>query len=339
MHVFLYEWATGGGLVDHLGSLPESLVVEGAAMLHALATDFARIPGCQVTCLRDMRVLELNLPQCELIDIQSSESHHTEFKRLASLSDRTIVIAPEFDGILLKAARRVLQSGGRLLSPDPAFAKLTADKQRTAEALARTGVSVPKARVLEPDEPLPTDFTYPAVLKPIDGAGSQDTQFLVGPYDAALPYAWPRRLEAFCDGLPASVAFLCGPKQNVPLIPCSQKLSTDGRLRYLGGELPLREGLAERAQALAGRALAALPTTTGYVGVDLVLGHSPDGCEDVVIEVNPRLTTSYVGLRAAVKGNLAQAMWAIAEDQDCELAFDTRRLEFDCHGNVNYTPH
>ncbi len=49
MHIFLYEWATGGGLVDEPGPVPASLVREGAAMIGALAADFLRIKDCRVT--------------------------------------------------------------------------------------------------------------------------------------------------------------------------------------------------------------------------------------------------------------------------------------------------
>jgi len=122
------------------------------------------------------------------------------------------------------------------------------------------------------------------------------------------------------------------------LAPCKQRISEDGRLRYLGGELPLAAGLAERSVALAERALAALPETSGYVGVDLVLGRDPNGGEDFVIEVNPRLTTSYVGLRAATETNLAEAVWRIAQGEAVPIDFSTRPLEFDCDGNVSFLP-
>ena len=197
---------------------------------------------------------------------------------------------------------------------------------------------MPPGIVLEPDVKLPADFHYPAVLKPIDGAGSQDIQLVVGPHDEPWPYAWPRRLEPFIPGLAASVAFLCGPKGREPLPPCKQRISSDGRLRYLGGELPLAAGLAERAKALGDRALAALPQTAGYIGIDLVLGRDPNGGEDFVIEVNPRLTTSYVGLRAAAQSNLADAMVRIAAGESPELSFSPRPLEFDVDGNVSFLP-
>ena len=53
---------------------------------------------------------------------------------------------------------------------------------------------------------------------------------------------------------------------------------------------------------LGGRIAAAIPGLWGYVGVDLVA--TPSG--PVVLEVNPRLTTSYCGLRSALQINAAE---------------------------------
>jgi hypothetical protein len=336
MHFFLYEWSSGGGLVNEPGALPASLVREGVTMAGALAADLKRISGAQVTALRDPRVVQLALHGCEMIDVQSSAEHFDQFERLAAEADATFLIAPEFDGILLKTALRAVACGGRLRSPSPEFIRLTANKHATCERLAAGGVQVPPGIVLEAEQKLPADFSYPAVLKPIDGAGSQDTVLVAGPHDDPAPYAWPRRLERFLPGLSASVAFLCGPAGRIPLMPCKQRISDDGRLRYRGGELPLAVGLGERAIDIADRALAALPPAVGYVGVDLVLGRDPTGAEDFVIEINPRLTTSYVGLRAAAKTNLAEAMLRVAEGDMAPVEFQTRALEFDVEGNVSF---
>jgi hypothetical protein len=94
--------------------------------------------------------------------------------------------------------------------------------------------------------------------------------------------------------------------------------------------------LATRATSLAADSLVALPPTNGFVGIDLVLGCEPDGSADYVIEVNPRLTTSYVGLRAVAKTNLAAGMLRVAEGDASPVEFTDRRLEFDVDGNVSY---
>ena len=58
MQIFVYEWATGGGLVEEPGPLPASFVREGTAMIGALVADLQRIPDCQIVVLRDPRVLQ-----------------------------------------------------------------------------------------------------------------------------------------------------------------------------------------------------------------------------------------------------------------------------------------
>jgi hypothetical protein len=305
-------------------------------MIGALAADLLRIGGCRVSAMREPRMLPLALPGCEIVDALCKFSHREEFERLAAEADATILIAPEFDGILLKAAQCVVASGGRLLSPSPEFIRIAANKQRTCETLAAAGVATPIGVVIEPDEPLPADFSYPAVLKPIDGAGSQDMYMIAGPHDAPPAYAWPRRLERFMPGLAASVAVICGPNSHTVLEPCKQRISEDGRLRYRGGELPISAGLADRAKKLAAAAIATMPQAIGYIGIDLVLGRDPHGREDAVIEVNPRLTTSYVGLRAAAKTNLAEAMLQFAEGNDHQVEFSDRPIEFDSQGNVSF---
>jgi len=329
MHLFLYEWITGGGLVEQPGPLPESMLAEGAAMVAALAADFSALGDCQVTVLRDMRLLDLSMPNCEIVDIHSTSDHVGTIDRLAAATDLTLVIAPEFDNLLLNIVKQVLREGGHLLSAGESLVALTADKRRTAKQLASRGVSVPESILIAADqEKLPADFPYPAVLKPVHGAGSQHTLLVASASDEPPPHPWPRILQRYHQGVPASVSVLCGPAGIYSLPPCRQHLTTDGRFTYMGGSLMQEPDLAARASALARQAIAALPMPHGYLGVDLVLGPSNDGSEDVVIEINPRLTTSYIGLRQASTGNLAQAMLDVAMGRVPELAFRPDPLRF-----------
>ena len=335
MHVFLHEWITGGGLVDESGRLPISLLAEGSAMVSALAADFLRIDGCQVTVLRDVRLTELPLTGCNIIEVHSSSHKTKEFNRLAAGADWTLVVAPEFDGILRQTVSQVRTVGGRSLNASDGFIAVASDKHRTADCWHRADVPAPLGRLLDADEPkLPADFQYPAVLKPLDGAGSQHTLLVDGHADEPPPYPWRRRLERFCPGRPASVAIVCGDATRQTLPPCWQQLSSDGRFNYRGGSLIREAVLAERASALSLRALAALPPAHGYIGVDLVLGDASDGSDDVAIEVNPRLTTSYVGLRAVMKQNLAQAMLTAAAGDDLQLTAADFGVEFSAEGGV-----
>ncbi|NOY42394.1 MAG: ATP-grasp domain-containing protein [Planctomycetes bacterium] len=335
MRVFLYEWATGGGLVEQPGALPESLLVEGASMLAALAADFNAIDGAQVVVLQDIRLDDLPLPGCEIIVVHSDSHHQDEFERLSSEADHTLVVAPEIDNVLHETHIRARSAGGRLLAPSEEFVRLASDKHETALRLERAGVRVPEAVIMAADEEkLPADFVYPGVVKPVHGAGSQHTLLVSSAQDEPPPYPWPRRLERYCLGKAVSVAFLCGPEHRTSLPVCQQHLTSDGRFSYTGGALLCDAELARRATELADRALDALPASLGYVGVDLVLGKAADGSEDVVIEVNPRITTSYVGLRAATEDNLAAAMIENAAGRVVRPDFIQTPLEFLVDGTI-----
>ncbi len=340
MHIFVYEWVSGGGLLGLEGAMPESLLREGMAMARAVGEDLAQLKrvkeGGSVTLLRDVRVMHLSAPGCELIGVDSPGERNELLEEQFRNADAVLLIAPETDGHLLRLVREAESIGAKLISPDSDFVEVTSDKSKTAESLAAAGVPLPAGITLDSEESLPDDFEYPAVLKPLDGAGSEDIYLLSGPRDSPPAYAWPRRLERYHHGMAVSVAVLVAGKELSALMPCQQRLSTDGRLRYLGGQAPLTQGLADRATRLALQAVAAMPPTVGYVGVDLVLGAAPTGDEDVVIEINPRLTTSYTGLRTATSANLAGTMLACREGRALRIKFNTMPIVFDTDGIVSF---
>jgi predicted ATP-grasp superfamily ATP-dependent carboligase len=80
-----------------------------------------------------------------------------------------------------------------------------------------------------------------------------------------------------------------------------------------------------------------MPPSRGFVGVDLVLGHASDGSEDVVIEINPRVTTSYVGLRRALEQNLAELMLDVVQGTAVEVS-RVNSVQFQADGTVIARP-
>ncbi len=303
-------------------------------MLEALAADFTALDGASVDLLCDARQPPVELPGVTVHSVSGNQAEIDSLISLAGRVDWTVLIAPEFDGHLLGRARQVVSAGGRLLGPGPQLIALASDKQAAAEYLARHEIPVCEGIALAPGELLPEDFSYPAVLKPRDGAGSLGIERIDRrPYRRACGDA-PARLERFYPGQACSVACLCGPQGVVPLQPCWQHLLGEHDFSYLGGSLPIEAPLAARAARLAVAAIRALPAAMGYIGVDLVLGSDPAGSGDVVIEVNPRLTTSYVGLRALSEDNLAAAMVAVAAGADVGVCWKEQEIHFTSSGEI-----
>jgi predicted ATP-grasp superfamily ATP-dependent carboligase len=352
MTVFTYEYICGGGMADR--PLPESLAREGWAMLASIVEDFSRVEGCEVVTMLDSRFADRPLPARTSVPRQDDEPDL--FRRLAADADWTLVIAPEFDGILLDRVRWVENVGGRLIGPSSRGVAATADKHRCAQLLARAGVPVVEGRIVQVGElrgarlPFPT----PAVLKPRDGAGSQNTFLIpdsasvgrVADEAMASGLIGEALLQPFVSGLAASVSLLVGPNGPTPLLAGEQVLSRDGRFQYLGGRMPLPCELSRRALVLAARAAAAIPGLRGFVGVDLVLAmknlesqlsDSELAHADVVIEINPRLTTSYVGVRALARGNLAEWMLRLARGKVIEpIAWRDGTIGFAADGKITY---
>ena len=305
-------------------------------MVQAVASDLLALPGARVWTTRDGRLPPLHPAGCQVTTIAGAEEEEDVLSRLAALADWSLLIAPESNKALLDRTRRVEKCGGRLLSPPSRIVEIAAHKQRAAEWLSARGVSVPTGQIVRPGEPIPTHYER-SVIKPLDGCGSQDVRLFANHAELRAGLAAvdrPMRIETYVHGLAASVAVLCGPNEQLALPACEQRLSGDGRFTYLGGRTPLAADLDRRARQLASAAVGTLPDPIGYIGVDLVLGVPEDGSGDYVIEINPRLTTSYVGLSAACHGNLAAAMLAVAAGRPATLSFRRQAVEFAADGTI-----
>jgi predicted ATP-grasp superfamily ATP-dependent carboligase len=316
MRVFVYESLTATGTGRDPASPEHGMYREGRAMRDAVTGDLGRVAGVGVVA-----------------------PEGAEFDRAARSADWCLVVAPECGGELLGLARRVSACGGRLLGPSLDAIGLCSDKLALAAHWRERGVRTPATTDREPTRCEP----FPVVWKPRDGAGSTatfrlDSHFALASARAKLAaegHTGPMVLQEFVPGRAASVAFLCGPAGSVPLLPAFQLLSDDGRFKYLGGELPIAPDLAERAAALARRAVDCVPGLLGYVGVDLVLGDAADGSRDFAVEINPRLTTSYVGLRALAGFNLCDALLAAASGEPPrQVRWEPGRVRFGPDGSV-----
>jgi predicted ATP-grasp superfamily ATP-dependent carboligase len=295
--------------------LPADLVLEAAAMLQAVLADFAALGSVYTITTLDARLEGMALP-ADCVMLVPPRCHAAAFASALAGCDAALVIAPETGGILADLSARVLAAGVPLLGSDPEAIRLTGDKWACQRRWQAAGVPAPATRLAQPafTRPVARAMGYPIVAKPVDGVGcagvalARDESELaaaVATAAAAGAGQQPILLQRYVHGNHASAALLVVPGQAIVLSLNSQDVREGSPFRYCGGAVPLIHPGRDTAVEVARAAALAIPGLKGYVGVDLVLA----GEDAWAIELNPRLTTSYVGLRRVTAINLAEAIY------------------------------
>lgn len=270
-------------------------------MLEALLADLLATDKVSVVTSRDARLPKLN-PHLELpVSVMKVDAEPwPQWQQCIAHADLVWLIAPESGGILEKMSRLV--PAEKLLGCPPQAIKIAASKYATAQCLRHYNIRV-----------VPTwqSQLIPAglpryVAKPDDGIGCEDTRCFD---DFAQMQAWLRDgriashvVQPWQPGEAASISMLCSDGK-AWLLSCNRQLvelHNDGFV-YRGS---IVNGMAQHWDAFAALAqlvAAAIPALSGYVGVDVMV----DGDRITVLEINPRLTTSYAGLSRATGLNVA----------------------------------
>ena len=325
MKVLLFEWLTGGGLWLDTASLDSvgNLLQQGATMVSAVGLDLAKF--AEVDLLVDSRLNRLNTPACanvtsakttlsrltraanvHLMDNQAALK--SKLKSLARDADAILLIAPETDDCLANSIRWLGDQSHKLISPSLDYVVATSNKNELADLLTDHGFdNIPPGMQLDDFRQLSQEQQaawLPIVVKPFDGCGSERIEFFtdIEPFhnwlaQQAASQLAEFRVERFILGTPSSIAVVCRRSQETVFFPAMKQILHPQPVgEYQRSEDCLSESQQLRAKQLAAKAIACLPETTGYLGLDLVLNDLDDPAKDMLIEINPRITMSYLTL-------------------------------------------
>ena len=363
--IFEYLLASPGAWREASASMQR----EATSMLVSVVSDLSRLPDVRPVVLvatdaREMLKSHAELPAA--VEVLSLEKDPAEWlaspQRGPESFAATMVIAPECGGILVSLLRQ-LQSGCWQAVPNLnvswQLAEIFTDKLRTFEWLQQHGLptSATKAISIGDHDRLrrSRDCSYLfadgrsmpmnaglGVLKPRDGVGCDGISFIQLTGDEFSPTGGtpsgdlPWLLQQYVPGAPCSVGFIggrgSGPATVLP--PAHQNLRLqNGQPVYYGGRIPCEPNFRDAIMPLAEKLAPALQDFSGYIGVDVVVGkNASDELQATVIEINPRLCTSYVGYRRATANNLAN--WLIGEHRDQQICWNLEVTEFAATGQL-----
>ena len=287
MWIFIFEHVSGGGMANE--TLPAGLVQAGQAMLQAVVDDFLAI-NVEVQTTLDIRAQRgLCFPAAHVRKVDPGQPIDEIFDHLANQADAALIIAPESGRILERWISRLAKLGTPHLGCDATAAAVCGDKLASYACLQEAGVSTPATQRLMGH----TVVDLPAIVKPCDGVGCEDT-FVCRDQEQLALHAVNRGwvVQPYVEGVPVSISFLVHGARVRPLLSGLQTIDGDRQLTYRGGQLPLTPDLHERASRLGSQAIQAVVEATvnkssvpladgaddqaisgigGFVGVDLIL--------------------------------------------------------------------
>jgi predicted ATP-grasp superfamily ATP-dependent carboligase len=314
--ILVHEYFTGGGW--SAPGPPPGVAAEALAVLRALLADLRSWGRFPVVTTRDRRLRSTPLTADRVVDLDAGV-YPTKVVELARECGAALVVAPEGGGVLEHLSSLVADAGVCLLGSLPEAVAVAADKWECYRRFSRAGLPTPKtARVSQGAAPVAAArLGYPVVVKPFDGAGcdgvglATDERVLKRALEQpALREAEVILVQRYASGSAASVSLLVANGRSTVLSLNEQWVRAGIPFAYDGGVASWPHPRRAEACELAQRAVALVPGLRGYVGVDLVLDE--ETCW--LIEINPRVTTSYVGLRRVVGLNMAAAIWRACRD-------------------------
>ncbi|MGR9013542.1 MAG: ATP-grasp domain-containing protein [Gammaproteobacteria bacterium] len=298
--ILVVEYITGGGFNKQ--ALPDSLAGEGGLMLKALLNNLTRLNNLDVTVMLDWRCSNLVCDNgINTIIIRQEHDFAEQFAFLVNQSDLVWPIAPEFEGVLQTLCQTVESLGKILLASSVSAIAIAGNKFKTYELLSRHSVNVVPSRMLEDEYSLGE-----WMIKPIDGVGCADSYVVTNRQEFEQMTALNGEfiIQPHLQGVKTSLSCLF--KQGRAWLVCVnlQRFELINRQYHLAEIVVNHHSDSGSYQSLIAEIALALPELWGYVGIDLI-----ETAEQTwVLEINPRLTGSFVGIYDALGINIADAV-------------------------------
>ncbi|MFA5982508.1 MAG: ATP-grasp domain-containing protein [Methylococcaceae bacterium] len=301
MKILVFEYITGGGYSQQ--EIPESLAREGRLMLLALLQNLLLLQDVELVLMLDERFKDLaGHAKIKILLQDQNQNCLQAFKQNCQLCDAVWPIAPEFKQILQAYCQLVEDAGKVLLTSTAKVVALTADKFLTWQQLKRFKIPTPDTYLLDSFDYSPGNW----IVKPIDGVGCIDNHIIQNQDEfnnvVALLHKSQFIIQAHHVGQKTSLSCLFN-KGEARLICVNQQVFSIVHQQYHLIACQVNyPAVNNNYLTLLQKIANAFPELWGYAGVDLI--ETPGQIE--VLEINPRLTTSFVGIYEALGLNVAE---------------------------------
>ncbi|MCL7415655.1 MAG: ATP-grasp domain-containing protein [ANME-2 cluster archaeon] len=310
MDIMVAEYAVGAGEGG-------TILLEGRAMLDVLVRSFTA---------SGHRVL---YPTCGTVlhsgTAVKTDNFEQTVEQLSSQCDAGLVVAP--DELLGDLTELVEENTVNLGCPSGSV-RVCADKLECTRILDKEGIKVPDTIISGAQNVF--SLGDKVVLKPRWGCASEDTTLTRYSCATMIPDGFVA--TRFIEGRHLSASVVVGDTA-LPLTVNEQNVTIGSDIMYDGGTVGIDCG---RNHEVFGTAIstARVLGCRGYVGVDIVLADEP-----WVIDVNPRPTTSIIGIEKVMDARLGELLLGAAFGELPESVGITGEFSFTKadlgHGNID----
>lgn len=278
-------------------------------MRDQLCDELAQMANLNVLSMHDAR-----LPAAQSLhhSLVVETDFDASFDQCLANADLIWLIAPECDDILYALTARCEAAGVPVIGANTQVVALASDKLKTADWLREQAINTPDTLPANAwFQQKQTSRQMPCLAKPVKGVGCEGIVYFQTEQAANAWYQAQNTaslanycMQAYLPGQAASLSMLCY-QGRAYLLSCNQL-----RVDISNGTIQLTQivvnGLAQYwplFEACADKIAANLPNMIGYLGVDVILDAQTQQLS--VLEINPRLSSSYAGLSAATGVNIA----------------------------------
>lgn len=307
MNLLIFEFICGGGLAKH--SLPDHLAAEGRLMLQALLDDLKELSNLQLIIPLDRRIQHLEIPVFASVIWIDDTTQDDFLTGLIQEVDAVWPIAPDSQNILTTIAELVESQNKTLFLSSADTVRLCSNKLATINTLSSQGFACIPTQILDNSI---TVVPKKSVIKPIEGISCEGS-WIIEPntnFKQLTHNLDQHILQPYIEGDSLSLSCLFQHGQGWILTVNKQLIQQQNQhFVFMGCEVNQLTYSHQEFQTLVQNLAKALPGLWGYVGIDLLKSQN----EMVIMEINPRLTTSYAGIKAATGLNVAKLVLELSQ--------------------------
>ncbi len=268
-------------------------------MLRTLTNELLSAGHGDITIGRDRRFMfeEDNVKRFFLDELSEKT-----LKPVLQAADYGWLIAPETAAKLFSLSKLFEKFARNYIGCSSESIRLTTSKSATYRALLKTDIVPVETAMIDGDIPL-SDHGW--VVKPDDGAGAEECRII---YDRDELLDFKNRqsrqnyiIQPYLQGESVSMSLLVYNK-DFRILACNRQYISDADRQLKLFRIGINEclHLYDVLFHIAGQIVDAIPGLAAYVGVDLIKTDT----DLLLLEINPRFTTSCVGLSPSLGLNV-----------------------------------